>query len=350
MVVSASLRRTVIAAICGLFFLGSSAQAQNNCEGVLIPTEQAIKTDYRLLQSFVKTNVYELYEEIKKSKSSGSGASGKYGAYEGDYNQSASKEDFAKRVEKRLVDENFLLSVQEAKAYYRKGLTDTQAESWLECVKIQSDASTLLVTSTMPDKKAFILNVKWRPGIGVAPSDIVFTVEGGTFSANQKTVLREKYSSAQKKSYFIKRDAGSQSTRVIANIAGVTDAVLVANPIPKPKTLVTKTKECLENDKPFTSSCPGGRAIACFPAPAKAGEVIDTKAWLEGPASQSYATSSSRTPFINFGEWVNPECTIRTGTQVEGKGWHAQIGSCGHGGGKGHQRCAKVRIEYEVKE
>ena len=53
MVVSASLRRTVIAAICGLFFLGSSAQAQNNCEGVLIPTEQAIKTDYRLLQSFV---------------------------------------------------------------------------------------------------------------------------------------------------------------------------------------------------------------------------------------------------------------------------------------------------------
>lgn len=335
---------TTVSILCVAASASALSQSVRQCDRVLVPTIESVQSDYRLLQAFAKLNSDELYEAIGKEESKSAGGGGSYAGFGADYSESKSKSEFRQKTEKRLSDEKFSMSEEDSRAYYRKGVTAAQVNAWSSCVAQVSDGGAVLLIASLPDRDSFTLTVTWLPQRGVGQGTLGLTVSGGSFAGGAAT-HSEVLTGRTSKSYEVRASGEQQSARVIANIAGSTDSVLVAKPLPRPQRLVKKTKECLETER-----CADGRVLACFPAPALRSEIPDASAWLEGPASAQYASAQWRTTDINFGSWTNPECSRATGRDVGGAGWHAKVGSCGIGGGHGWQRCVKVRVEYETRE
>jgi hypothetical protein len=202
----------------------AAEHADVQCEKVLIPTVESVRSDYALLQTFAKVNASALYDEIKKTEGSSAGGGGRFAGFGVDFQQSKNAEEFKKLVEKRLESENFTMSESDAKSYYRRGISDTQVQAWLQCTNGISDGGAVLLTARNVDASGFHLVITWIPqkGIGSAPLELV--TSGGTILG--KSEYRENMTGRGAKTFLVV--AGSRApVKVLANIGGSTDSVMV---------------------------------------------------------------------------------------------------------------------------
>lgn len=203
-------------------FSCAPALASYQCEGLLMPTEEARATDYQALQAYARVNPTYLYDAIAKAGPGGA----TFGGFAEDYRQSTSRGDFPKRVHKRLQDENFTLPDVIAKSYYRRALSDAQVNAWMQCAS-QSPQGAILATARNVSPTGFNLVVAWAPpaGVGTAPMEI--DVLGGTIAglpSMRQTMTGRSWSS------FEIRAASARPVRVNVSIAGAADSVIVSAP------------------------------------------------------------------------------------------------------------------------
>ena len=315
------------------------------CESVLIPSTESFKTDYKLLYAYAKVNSSELYDEIEKAEARSRGASGNYGVIGAEFTESKSKEEFRTRVENILQIEKFTMQVDDAKAYYRNGLSEDQIKAWGVCMQGKSNGGYLLLNSKYVGKDGFLLQVEWSPQVGAGRETLSLSVTNGTI--NNKNRFSEKITKGSK-TYQVKVSEIGEF-RVFANIKGLTDAVLVSNKPKRAMQLVKKEKLCNEND-----DCRRSKVIACLPSSEHPKEVPDSGQplgrWVIGPEHKDFDTTTGyKTTLISYGKWENQQC-IKDGKGIEGTGWHAEIGSCEKGGGSKLQRCNQVKVEYDTYE
>src|SRR5215831_10499623 len=102
------MRNVVLFALVLLFGLVSQSYAQSTaeCDGVLVPNTESVKTDYRLAQNFMYVNAESEYERLKKLDKDARGADGSFLAFSAEYNESKSSEEFREKVRQRIKREN----------------------------------------------------------------------------------------------------------------------------------------------------------------------------------------------------------------------------------------------------
>lgn len=339
--------RSLMSAKCHLAILalaacitqGAAAQSISQCDGVLVPSEESRKSDYALLQAFAKVNASELYDTIAKTDGKSAGGGGGYGGFSADYQQSSSKSDFQERVQKRLVTENFQMSESDAKAYYRRGVSDSQVNAWSECITRVSGGGAVLLSARNIDERGFFLVVTWIPPVATGAAKLELRATGGTISGHSS--LSEDLSGRGAKTYEVVASS-TTAVKVLANIAGATDSVMVANTLKRPMPSLQKIKRerlCSESDR-----CPSdAKVLACLSSHDRPTEV-PPGVWLVHPNSKDYNSAQYKTTAVQFGNWSNAECGL------SGDGWHARVGSCGKGTGNRWQRCEQVRVEVETLE
>lgn len=333
------------AAVCALilvFFGGilasrTAAADIKECDGVLAPTVESFNQDYAILQSYAKTNASDLYNEIEKSENRSAGASASYGPYGVDYRGSNNKSEFILNVNNRLNNEKFFLSESEARSYYRKGISDPQIKAWTDCVARETNGGAILLAARNVDNNGFHLIVTWIPPVSVGSSMLELRAQGGTIDGSEELTVTMIGRGA--KTYNVKSNNGAP-VRVLANIAGATDSLIVSPAIAKPTPrLVTRERICSE-DEPCSDA---KRVTGCLSSSERPSEV-KPGTWLVSSQSSNYASAEAKTRSIKYGKWENEQC------KLSGSGWHANIGSCGTGKGDGWQRCDQVRVEVESFE
>jgi hypothetical protein len=200
------------------------AQGVVKCDGVLIPSVESRKSDYALLQAFAKVNATALYDEISRNQGSSAGGGGSYAGFGADYQQSSNTGEFQKRTQERLATEKFEMNESDAKAYYRRGLSDAQVEAWLRCMTNDSDGGGVLLSARNADATGFHLVVTWIPQKGVGAANLELRVTGGTILG--KAEVREQLTGRMSRTYDVAASS-SAPVKVLGNISGSTDSVVV---------------------------------------------------------------------------------------------------------------------------
>lgn len=206
----------------------SSAQARGayQCEGLLLPGDEVRATDYMALQAFARVNPTHLYDAISKSGDARNTAGGSFGGFAEDFRQSTSKGEFPKRAQKRLQDENFNLPDVEAKAHYRRGLSDAQLNAWSECAA-QTREGAVLVTAREAGPDGFNLVAVWSPPARVGTSPMDIKVIGGTIAGLPS--VQQTMTGRSASSHSI-RTSWTRPVKVTVSIAGASDSVMVVLP------------------------------------------------------------------------------------------------------------------------
>ncbi len=212
----------------------ASAQNTINCGEVLKPTVEQITSDIRRSQAYMYLYAAYEYDENKSGRSNSLGAGGSYAGYGVDYNQSESKEDFAKKVRQRLSQENFSKSDAEAQSYLKTGLTDAQVNAWQNCVTKVTSAAGFLLSARNVTNNGFTLVVSRVFPIGTIRGVVDIALVGGT--VNSKKSLHETFSGSGSKVYEVKRDVGASAVRISGNFLGaIPDSMLVDYSLPPVK-------------------------------------------------------------------------------------------------------------------
>ena len=110
---------TMLLALAPLF---AQAQSSDRCDVALQPTLDQGKSDYRLMQSFMKLHASEEYTRIHNITTDARNADASYMTFSAEYEDSHSKDEFQEKITKRLENEHFTLDVSDAKSYYRGGV------------------------------------------------------------------------------------------------------------------------------------------------------------------------------------------------------------------------------------
>lgn len=201
----------------------------NPCDTVLIPSELRIKIDYSVAQSYVYVNAERDYEKLKSGKTIDQSLNIVYKVFELDLATSSSAQDFQERVRQRLTSMGFSMTAEQAESHYRRGIEPYQANAWLECQRLQTeakkDSAQLLAYVGEVTKTAAAVHLDYRSGLGNKNHVLTILVEGGLING-QATVVTD-LGGPDNTVWQLTRASGTSQALVTANVPGATASLKI---------------------------------------------------------------------------------------------------------------------------
>lgn len=221
------MQRSFLVLCTSLLSLSSQAQPTEVavCNGALVPSEEEIRSDARLMQAYVFSNAEYEFDRLRNLDNTSRNADAGFKYFSAEYSESQTKEQFSEKVRNRLQTEGFSLSKTDARSYYRRGLTDGQLAKWLGCVTIMSGQGALLLTPRSISSDSFVLTVSRKFPLGVGQGEVEIGLVGG--SVRGVTTIKEIYQGPGSKSYAVRAAKANSRVTIIANLPGFSDSIVV---------------------------------------------------------------------------------------------------------------------------
>ena len=231
-----------------LLAIGFLTNAAQNCADALVPTIEQMQSNYSMVQSYMKLYASEEYDRLKALDQASVGADASYKLFSAEYKSSNTKEDFREKINKRLSQENYSASESEAKAGYRRFLSDAQLSAWKACVVAQSiqggaGAFELFVRSV--SENLLVLQMDWIPGRGEGSTNGIVQITNGKI--NGKSTYNLSFSGVDSKVISIYPDPGAKNITVVANVKGRGDTISIDMVKPSKIDLVSRVIACSGN-------------------------------------------------------------------------------------------------------
>ena len=215
----------ILATLLGLCLGNGHAAQDQDCAPVLLPTEEQIKTDYSMMQAYMRVSAGEEYDRLKKVSKDQLGAEASYKLFSAEFDSSSSREEFQEKIRKRLDTESFSLSVSDAKAVHRKYLSNEQLTAWTTCIIQKSKGGALLLRAIDPAKDGFALSISWIPQTGVPDGDLELEFSGAKVDGLYK--YKVYMPGKTDRSVLVKPDQGASAIVIVGNIRSNDDSIRV---------------------------------------------------------------------------------------------------------------------------
>jgi len=219
-----------------------SAQSDlKTCEGMLQPSEEVSKTDYKSQQAYVRVNALYVYEALRQMSTEQRAADASYKIFSAEYNDSKSAQEFQEKINSRLDREGFNLSEAAARSYYRKNLSAKQLEEFNKCVQNVLGTPGVFVSANMPSLKApFTVKVSWiAPKAGSVSTSISLDIVGGAVNGLTQWTSDSILGSFDRV-VVVSPHANVSRVIVTATAGGYSDSVTVEQQIPAGQDVTTR--------------------------------------------------------------------------------------------------------------
>lgn len=220
-----AIRSAKLITIMVLGLNAGGAYAAQDCAASLVPTEEQTKSDYSMMQAYMRSSAAEEYDRLKKVSKDQLAAEASYKLFAAEFDSSSSREEFQERIRKRLDTESFSLSVNDAKAVHRKYLNSEQLAAWTTCIIQNSKGGALLLRADEPHKDGFALGISWIPQQGIPDGQLELELTGAKINgfSNYKVYMPGKTD----RSVLVKPDTGASSIVVVGNIRSNDDSLRI---------------------------------------------------------------------------------------------------------------------------
>jgi hypothetical protein len=218
----------LISLLIGFFLylvnLAAAAEAQDPCQHALLPTIEESQSDFRSLQSYMRTNAETEYDRLHDMSSEERQTSGSYKFFEAEYGDSKTRSEFREKVNKKL-DQLFSSGMEsESKALYKRFLSSDQLKAWSQCILVKSGSGGLLLARGRLTQQGFPLTANYVPPQTVYGGELKITVQGGLINGASELVLDTKGTGNQ--TFAITPKGNSEDVIVIANYRdGISDSI-----------------------------------------------------------------------------------------------------------------------------
>lgn len=204
---------------------GCSANAAQDCAAALVPTVEQTKSDYSMMQAYMRSSAAEEFDRLKRVSKDQLAAEASYKLFAAEFDSSNSREEFQERIRKRLDSESFSLTVNDAKAVHRKYLSNEQLSAWTTCIIQKSRGGALLLRASDPHKDGFALAINWIPQQGIPDGQLRLELTGAKIDG--LSTYKVHMSGRTDLSVLVKPDDGASSIVVVGNIRSNDDSLRI---------------------------------------------------------------------------------------------------------------------------
>ena len=176
------------------------------------------------------------YDNLKKINEEGRNASASYKFFSAEYNDSKNSQEFQKKVRDRLVKENFNMQESDARASYKRFLSNDQLQKWAVCVQEISRGGAVFLEADSVSNSDFPLMVKWFPQKGVGSGMLAIQIDNGTIidkgAKSEKKNINVRMEGSSDRIFIIKPDKTNNQVLITAMIAGSANSLTLPRTYP----------------------------------------------------------------------------------------------------------------------